>query len=83
MFAYMDRLSLSEPAKEFAPPTRTLDAKKDFDQSETVDINVEDYDESQEFDVLKLPIGDIRKAWFNYIVQPVIAAREYAKFLVS
>ncbi|KAJ7155563.1 hypothetical protein C8R43DRAFT_1106394 [Mycena crocata] len=87
VFAFFDRLTISPPATEFAP--YSADKGKGKDTATDTATDGDDYDdasferpqieEDKETDVLNLPIADVRRAMFDYLIEPVLTARMCAK----
>ncbi|KAJ7928995.1 hypothetical protein B0H13DRAFT_2310863 [Mycena leptocephala] len=79
IFNYLDRRTQSQSVPATAIKAN---APTDDDQDET-SFQRPPIIEGEEVDVLQLPIADIRRAVLEYLVQPVLAAREYAQYLIS
>ncbi|KAJ7184184.1 hypothetical protein C8R46DRAFT_1063178 [Mycena filopes] len=92
LYTFLDRMTLSPTAPEIAPraPTDPPDNKgkgKATAQAPATNEEEDDsifegppVDERLEVDVLNIPVADVRRAFLEYLVQPVLAARAYAKF---
>ncbi|KAJ6578730.1 hypothetical protein DFH09DRAFT_1276193 [Mycena vulgaris] len=80
MFAYFDRMTLSPAVPEIP---RGEDAALDDENDDGPLPEGPDVDEASEQDILNIPITEIRRALFEYYVQPVMAARAYEKFKVT
>ncbi|KAJ7103882.1 hypothetical protein C8R44DRAFT_746619 [Mycena epipterygia] len=98
LFAYFDRLTVSNSAPELATVSAyrkaaVKTAEKDTLKGKSTDANADDspepdwpdhdVDESAEEDILKVPIADARRALLKYYVQPVLRIRSYDKYKIT
>ncbi|KAJ6500418.1 hypothetical protein C8R45DRAFT_67713 [Mycena sanguinolenta] len=79
---FLEKLDLNVPQDDIfspppPPPATTLTS---------LDVQLEDgapdIDESQETDILKIPVTDMRRHMFMYYCHPIVIAREYAALQV-
>ncbi|KAJ7216315.1 hypothetical protein GGX14DRAFT_391162 [Mycena pura] len=88
LFAFFDKMTLSQPAPELQPSQPPTDKGPDVvtDDGDDEDDNVvggPDVCESDEMDIFGIPIQDIRRSFLEYLVHPVLLARAYAKLKAS
>ncbi|KAK7053886.1 hypothetical protein R3P38DRAFT_3254348 [Favolaschia claudopus] len=87
LYEFFDKLALGDPMAKLLPPPspdqRRAPPKPiaDDDTEDDSRFTGDPIDESQEIDILQVPIAETRVALLKYLVEPVETAREYKQYL--
>ncbi|KAJ7219159.1 hypothetical protein GGX14DRAFT_389803 [Mycena pura] len=83
LFMFFDKMTLSQPALEFQPPQPNNKGPdvvgNNGDNEEDKIVGGPDVCETDEMDIFAIPIQDMRRSFLEYLVDPVLLARAYAK----